>query len=68
MHAALHEARICPTVFWHMTPRELLFVLGRLAPAQQACSSRAVLDDLMRRFPDAGGFEADNAPIGAARQ
>lgn len=51
MHAGLGLLRLPPDQFWRMTPRELAAALGLLAHAS-ARLDRAVLEDLMLRFPD----------------
>jgi uncharacterized phage protein (TIGR02216 family) len=54
MAAGLGLLRLPPAAFWSMTPRELAAALrGFLGPAAVAPPlPRAVLADLMERFPD----------------
>ncbi|AZG78449.1 phage tail assembly chaperone [Methylocystis rosea] len=40
--------------FWSMTPRELFCAVEGVYGAAPRAPSRAVLDELMRRFPDCG--------------
>ena len=55
MAFGLGVLRLAPAHFWAMTPRELdAAVRGRLGPpADTLTPSRAALDALMRRYPDA---------------
>lgn len=45
--------RLSPDVFWRTTPRELALALRARQGFAPAPPDRAVLADLMRRFPDA---------------
>lgn len=52
MAAGFGELRLAPVHFWSMTPRELAAALGLRAEADVPPPSRALLQDLMHRFPD----------------
>ncbi|MDM9629083.1 phage tail assembly chaperone [Rhizobium sp. S152] len=52
LHVGLCLLRLPPMQFWAMTPREFHAAAGGLAPRGTAVS-RADLDGLMARFPDA---------------
>jgi uncharacterized phage protein (TIGR02216 family) len=41
--------------FWKLTPRELSAAIGTMHGGASEPPARAVLDDLMRRYPDAKG-------------
>lgn len=51
LRAGLHELRLTPAQFWALTPAELRVMLGR--DDRQSPLTRAGLDELARRFPDA---------------
>lgn len=45
--------RLSPEAFWRMTPRELASAFAIHLPRPDAAFTRARLDALMARFPDA---------------
>ena len=51
MRLGMVELRLPPEVFWALTPAELFLLAG--LDAQPAAMTRAGLDDLLARFPDA---------------
>jgi uncharacterized phage protein (TIGR02216 family) len=53
MRLGLVELGLAPEVFWSLTPAELMFLAG-LDASEGAMLTRAGLDGLMARFPDAG--------------
>lgn len=56
MRAGMAGLGLRPDEFWRLTPAELALMLGD--PADARPMGRAQLDDLRRRWPDAGQ-EAD---------
>jgi uncharacterized phage protein (TIGR02216 family) len=44
--------RLAPDQFWRMTPRELACAVAAVRGPLTAPPDRAMLDQLMRRFPD----------------
>jgi len=56
MALGLGALRLSPSEFWRSTPRELERALAGAfgEPQDMAPLTRLALDDLMRRFPDAG--------------
>lgn len=57
MRAGLHALGLAPEVFWRLTPVELRIMLG--AEAMMPPLTRARLEDLARRYPDAKGHGND---------
>ena len=53
MRLAFGAMRLSPREFWAMTPRELALLARALAGTSPAPTSRAALDGLMKKFPDA---------------
>lgn len=51
MRLGLVELRLPPATFWDLTPAELLLMAG--VDEDRAALTRAGLDELVRRFPDA---------------
>ena len=56
MRLGLVELGLTPEVFWGLTPAELMFI-ARVGEGEPALT-RAGLDALMARFPDAGAPKA----------
>ncbi|PPD03690.1 MAG: hypothetical protein CTY30_12715 [Methylocystis sp.] len=54
MAFGLGVLRLSPRDFWLMTPRELFRAVEGVYGVAPGAPSRAVLDELMRRFPDCG--------------
>lgn len=56
LRAGLSQLRLSPTVFWALTPVELMMMLGldRAAPPM----GRSRLAELLRAFPDHGSDQA----------
>lgn len=50
MRAGLHRLRLCPAIFWALTPAELQIMLG--ATDATAPMGRPQFDALLRDFPD----------------
>jgi uncharacterized phage protein (TIGR02216 family) len=46
--------RLSPDDFWRMTPRELSYAIAAVTGVTMAPIDRAILTDLMTRFPDGG--------------
>jgi uncharacterized phage protein (TIGR02216 family) len=46
--------RLSPHAFWSMTPRELAAAMDGAFGARRSAPSRAVLEELMRSYPDEG--------------
>ncbi|MEX0628288.1 MAG: rcc01693 family protein [Cucumibacter sp.] len=53
MRLAFGLMRLSPRDFWALTPRELAAVAEALAWVAPTAPSRAALDQLMQKFPDA---------------
>ena len=53
MRAGLHGLRLCPEVFWALTPYELTLMLGM--STGQGALTRDRLEELARAFPDGAG-------------
>lgn len=51
MRLGMVELGLPPATFWDLTPAELLLMAG--VDEDRAALSRAGLDELVRRFPDA---------------
>lgn len=54
MAFGLGVLRLSSRDFWLMTPRELFRAVEGVYGVAPGAPSRAVLDELMRRFPDCG--------------
>ena len=52
MAVGFGRLRLTSAAFWAMTPRELASAIEGLAGVRGAPPDRAMLDDMMRRFPD----------------
>jgi len=53
MAVGFGRLRLDSAAFWAMTPRELAAAIEGLTGSHAAPPNRAMLDALMRRFPDA---------------
>lgn len=53
MRAGLHGLGLRPAEFWALTPAELMVMLGRDEAAMGGGLTRARLEGLLRRYPDA---------------
>lgn len=53
MRAGLHGLGLLPRDFWALTPVELMLMLGRDPGAGVGAFTRARLDALIARYPDA---------------
>ena len=57
LRAGLGGLGLRPAQFWALTPAELMLMLGR--DAAETCFTRARLEALQRRFPDAGPTQVE---------
>jgi uncharacterized phage protein (TIGR02216 family) len=57
MRAGMQGLGLAPEVFWRLTPMELRLMLG--AEAMMPPLTRARLEELARRYPDAKGQQDD---------